>query len=110
MQTNFFLVCTCSLSIQNKLINFEPHIDQPICNRYCLTKLPCFFQGVFSKKSFALSKCFLPEESTVIVIYILAGVLLVVVNVSVVFFLMKNQWKFRLRPRGPSKRHEMKSL
>lgn len=71
---------------------------------------PSFIMGVFNKKSFALSKCFLPEESTVIVIYILTGVLLIVVNVSIVFFLMKNQWNFRLRRRGPSKRHDMKSL
>lgn len=55
---------------------------------------PSFVLSVISPEKFALSKCFIPRESTVIAVYIIGGIVFVVMNFGLTYTSLRTRRKF----------------
>lgn len=55
---------------------------------------PSFVLSIVSPEKFALSKCFIPQESTVIAVYIIGGIVFVVMNCRLTYTSLRTRRKF----------------
>ena len=52
-------------------------------------------QSIITPDKFAWSKCFIPRESTVIAVYIIAGVLCALLILRLVYLFLRSRRKYR---------------
>lgn len=57
---------------------------------------PSFVLSIITPDKFALSKCFIPRESTVIAMYIIAGVLFILMILRLTYLCLRSHRKYRL--------------